>query len=182
MDEKGRITPPWYRLIVALVQRTSGTPGRVTPLPSDPLQIGLFDFSGGGSAGGGESFSLESPKEQTIFPLWLEADKKHNTVAQIWDLSRPNSLPPGPIQFLPDSPLPAAPEDVTPTGSPFLYSPGFDGFVVVFGAGVSQIEISRDGGGTLYDTGLTSGSFPLSLADSIIITYAVAPPVTFVRR
>ena len=61
--------------------------------------------------------------------------------------------------------------------SPFVYRPTVRGQVIVSGGTVSKIEISRDGT-TYYDTGLTEGVFPLSAADYLRVTYAVAPTVS----
>lgn len=182
VDERGRITPPWYRLIVALVQRTGGTPGRVTPLPSDPLQVSLFDFAQSDGAGGGEGFSLEREKENVTIPLWFGSDAGKDEGTFVWDLSTSDRGPSDAIPFLPAVPAPAAPEAITLGASPFLFSPGFDGFTIVSGGTVSSITLSRDGGATAFATGMTTGVFPLSLADSLLITYTVLPTVTFFRR
>lgn len=169
VDERGRITPPWYRLIVTLSQRTGGTGGRNTPEELDSLQLGLFDFS--------------SAQRGNDAPIWFGLDFGSDTSQTVlMDFSKPNSIPPALFPFLPDEPAPAAPEAITVGASPFLFSPGFDGFVIVSGGTISSIQISRDGGATLYPTGLTTGSFPLALSDSIQITYTVLPTVTFFRR
>lgn len=66
---------------------------------------------------------------------------------------------------------------VTLTGSPHTYTLTRSGVVFVSGGTVSAIAVSR--AGTSTATGLTSGAFPLVYADSIVITYTVAPTVRF---
>ena len=74
---------------------------------------------------------------------------------------------------------PQAENAVTLTGSPFTYSAGIAGFLIVTGGTVSLIKFVRNG---TYTTGQTSGTFPLSAGDSLIITYSGAPIVTFVPQ
>ena len=83
---------------------------------------------------------------------------------------------------LQELPWPAAPEGIVVGASPFSFSPGFDGFTTITGGTVSAITLSRDGGATIFSTGLLLGVFPLSLSDTLTITYSVVPTVTFFRR
>lgn len=68
---------------------------------------------------------------------------------------------------------------VTPTGSPFTYSAAVKGSLIVQGGTVSQIAFTRDGV-TTHNVGATSGMFPMNAADRIIVTYTIAPNITFV--
>lgn len=70
-------------------------------------------------------------------------------------------------------------EPYTPAGSPDVYSAAKRGFMIVEGGTVTAIEFSRDGT-TFYDMGVVAGSIPVSAADQLRVTYAVAPTMTFV--
>ena len=76
---------------------------------------------------------------------------------------------------------PADVQNVIPGTSPWTYTTQQKGFVIVTGGTVSLIQFSR-GTGTNYATGQTSGLFPLSAGDSLVINYTVAPTVTFVPQ
>jgi len=76
---------------------------------------------------------------------------------------------------------PQAESSITVTTSPFTYTASMGGFVIVHGGTVSQISFSRTSG-TSYITGQTTGTFPVSAGDSIIITYSGAPTVTWVPQ
>lgn len=68
---------------------------------------------------------------------------------------------------------------VTPGPSPYLYSAGVRGSVIVQGGTVSALAFSRDGV-TFYNTGQISGMIPLNAADQLRVTYSVIPNITFV--
>lgn len=70
---------------------------------------------------------------------------------------------------------------VTPSGSPYSYRATQGGTLLVQGGTVSMVSLSRDGV-TNFNTGQTQGVFPLSQGDTLIITYSVAPNLTFVPR
>lgn len=74
---------------------------------------------------------------------------------------------------------PALETGVTPSASPFTYSATVKGSLIVSGGTVSLIQFTRNGT-AFYNTGQTSGMFTLNAADSLVITYAVAPTITFV--
>lgn len=76
---------------------------------------------------------------------------------------------------------PASIASVTPTASPFTYQAPWRGFMIVQSGTVSLIQFSRDGT-TNVNTGVTSGCIPLSFGDLIIVTYSVAPTMTFVPQ
>lgn len=65
------------------------------------------------------------------------------------------------------------------TASPFTYQALTKGFMVVQGGTVSLIQFSRDGI-TNVTTGQTFGCIPLAQGDLVIITYSVAPTITWV--
>lgn len=63
--------------------------------------------------------------------------------------------------------------------SPYTYTAGVKGSLIVSGGTVSAIAFSRDGV-TFYSTGQTAGMFALNARDRLRITYTVLPTVTFV--
>jgi hypothetical protein len=70
--------------------------------------------------------------------------------------------------------------NVIPVGSPFSYQAPQKGFVIITGAGISEIMFSRTPG-QFYLTGQTAGSFPMAQNDTIKIVFSGARPVvTFV--
>lgn len=187
VDERGRITPPWYRLIVSLVQRSGGTAGRITPLPPEPFQVGLFDAFGGSTgpeASAALQLSLAGMETRTLDDmlfLGMQQAQQEQIVTFGFDLGR-NQDEQATTLFLPALGPPAEPEAITVGASPYAYAPGFDGFATVSGGTVSSITISRDAGVTNVATGVVAGIFPLSLMDTLTITYTVAPTLTFFRR
>lgn len=76
---------------------------------------------------------------------------------------------------------PSAESAVSVGTSPFTYTAVRGGFVIVQGGTVSLVQFSRDGL-TNHTTGATQGCFPLSQGDSLIVTYSVAPSMTFVPQ
>ncbi len=75
---------------------------------------------------------------------------------------------------------PAAESSVTVGASPFTFTASQRGFVIVQGGTVSLVQFSRST--TNYTTGQTSGCFPVSAGDSLIVTYSVSPNMTFVPQ
>jgi hypothetical protein len=76
---------------------------------------------------------------------------------------------------------PASENGVAVTPSPMVYTAQSRGFLIVQGGTVSLIQFSR-GLVANHTTGLTQGPFPLSQGDSLIITYSVAPNLTWVPQ
>jgi hypothetical protein len=74
---------------------------------------------------------------------------------------------------------PTAETVITPTGSPFIYQAIVGGFMIVQGGTVSLLQFVRASTHTLPGT---SGVFPLSRADQLIITYSGAPNLIFVPQ
>ncbi len=72
---------------------------------------------------------------------------------------------------------PAARSTVTLTGSPFTYTAGADGVLIVNGGTVSAVSYLR--GSSTINSGVVAGPFPLKTSDRLRITYTVAPTVTF---
>lgn len=70
---------------------------------------------------------------------------------------------------------------VRATGSPFTYQAPAGGTLIIQGGTVTQVQFSRDGT-TFFVTGQTQGMFPVSQGDALVITYSVAPTLTFVPR
>ena len=77
-----------------------------------------------------------------------------------------------------------APSSISVGSSPFNYqnaSSTYDESVIVKGGTVSKIEFSRDNS-TFYDVGVTAGMFTLNPADSLKVSYSVAPTMTSIPR
>lgn len=70
---------------------------------------------------------------------------------------------------------------VTPTASPFTYVAPLGGTVILNGGTVTQVKFSRDGN-NFYVTGQTSGMFPVSQGDQLVISYSAPPTTTFAPR
>ena len=66
---------------------------------------------------------------------------------------------------------------ISPSGSPFTYTAPFNGSVIVTAGSVSDIAIVRQG--TSIETGVTVGQFMLSRLDQLVVTYSMAPTMTF---
>jgi hypothetical protein len=68
---------------------------------------------------------------------------------------------------------------IKPVGaSPFSYQAPSRGAVIISGGTVSSVTYSRTTG-TNHATGQTSGMFPVSLGDVLIVTYASVPTMVF---
>ena len=76
---------------------------------------------------------------------------------------------------------PASESSVTPGLSPFTYTATVKGELIVQGGTVSMIQRSRTLG-TNYNLGVTQGPISLNAGDSAVITYSVAPTLTFFPR
>lgn len=62
--------------------------------------------------------------------------------------------------------------------SPYAYQANESGSLSVKGGTVSVISITR--AAVVFVTGLTSGIIPVSLGDTITVTYTVLPTLTFI--
>lgn len=71
-------------------------------------------------------------------------------------------------------------ETVTPSASPYTYTARCDGFLIVQGGTVSQLDYRRLA--ATVQIGVVAGMFPVQLGDGIKVTYTVAPTVTFIPR
>lgn len=72
-------------------------------------------------------------------------------------------------------------KSITVGASPFTYQATSKGFMIVQGGTVSLIQFTRDGVNN-FTTGLTTGIVPLSLNDSIIVTWSGKPTMTWVPQ
>lgn len=63
--------------------------------------------------------------------------------------------------------------------SPLIYQAQSKGFMIVQGGTVTIIQFTRDRS-TNYNTGQTSGIFPLAQGDSLIVSYSSVPTMTWV--
>lgn len=73
-----------------------------------------------------------------------------------------------------------APAAITVGASVFSYKATDNGNVFVTGGTVTLIEYGR--GGVFTTTGLTAGIVPVSKGDTVRVTYAVLPTMTFIKR
>ena len=189
----GFLTPAWYRVITALVARTGGTQGRLTPDSSGDPVLQLFDVGLQESAvvaGQLPLFPDEPRAEAGLGTLpadvpdfgVLGKDFPDSYLQETFGVQWPDPVPEGGLGVYssPGLPVPPAPEDITPGGSPYTFTSVGRGFALVSGGTVTSITWSRDGS-TYYATGQTAGFFPMELTDSLIITYAAAPTLTFIR-
>jgi len=205
----GLITPAWYRLITALVARTGGTKGRITPT-NTPDQVasllgamddveeqtaqGFFLFEEVQNAAAiGSSMVLpqdavESANTALVFlpeeyfkqqDFFIPADE-HITPPSFF-FPAEEQTPSSPALFLPAEDPPPLPESITPGASPFSFSSLGNGFALIADGTVTSVTWSRDGV-TFFPTGQIAGFFPLSENDSLVITYSVVPTLTFVWR
>ncbi len=69
------------------------------------------------------------------------------------------------------------PEVVTLGASPYTYLADRDGVLIIRAGTVSQLDYVRNT--TSVPIGVVAGAIPMLLADAVVITYAVAPTVTF---
>lgn len=69
---------------------------------------------------------------------------------------------------------PAAAVTVGP--SPFQYTPAVMVYAVVTGGTVSDLSMSRDGGTTFIELGITAGQVTLEAQDILQITWSGTPP------
>lgn len=76
---------------------------------------------------------------------------------------------------------PSTEKTLSPAGSPYTYQAPSGGFVIVSGGTVSAIQFSRTPG-TFWNTGQTSGTFPVSQNDTLQISYSSIPNITFVPQ
>ena len=105
-------------------------------------------------------------------PTYSEALQTANTTTRGWYTFWLGLLQGQPV---------GAPISIVPGVSPFSYVAPVGGTVIVTGGTVSKIEVSRDGV-TFFVTGQTSGMFPLSMGDTLRVTYSVVPTATFLPR
>lgn len=71
---------------------------------------------------------------------------------------------------------------VTVGPPPFTYVAPVGGTLILSGGTITQTQFSRDGA-NFYVTGQTTGMFPLSQGDQLVVSYSVGPPTaTFVPR
>lgn len=199
VDEKtGAPTPAWYRFFVALVQRTGGTTGRVTPehedqladlqglLGQDTIRQGVLPLGLGDSWGkvtGGDSVGLfPGPWDAPTggyFPPAIPATTPDYPPSYPPPTDAPGGVfNPPPLLSSPSNP--ASPEAITLGASPYTFTPAAAGQALLSGGTVSSVTWTRDGS-TFYATGMTAGFFPLEVTDSLVITYSSLPMLTFLR-
>lgn len=74
---------------------------------------------------------------------------------------------------------PGAEVPITVGVSPFTYTASQGGFVILTGGTVSAVHFFRTAS---YTTGQTSGLFPLSNGDQLIVSYSGLPTMTFIPQ
>ena len=67
---------------------------------------------------------------------------------------------------------------ITVGASPFTYQALARGSVIISGGTVSTVTYSRTSG-VAHLTGQTAGMFPVSLGDTLVVTYGSAPTMVF---
>ena len=106
------------------------------------------------------------------FPTFAQSLTEGGRTSKVWYFFLQglwNGIPPGAENF------------VAAGLSPFIYTAPRGGFLIVQGGTVSFISFSRNQS-TFYNTGETTGVFPLSKGDSLSISYSAAPNLTFVPQ
>jgi hypothetical protein len=73
---------------------------------------------------------------------------------------------------------PANESQITVQPSPFSFIAPTKGFVMISGGAVNLVQFNRSG--TNINTGQTNGTFPVSLGDTIRVTFSGKPVMTFV--
>ena len=181
VDATGLVTPGWYRFFMALATRTGGTSGRVTPIPTEPLTLLMGLLTQETVQEGGTMLVLgdaQNVQESTQGIILADVAPQVPTVLSLNDAVVPQAQFVAPLD---GASQPGAPETLAPGGSPYSYTPGIAGTVIVSGGTVSAIDISRNGT-TWLATGETTGMFPLERTDTIRVTYTVLPNVYFLQR
>ena len=83
-----------------------------------------------------------------------------------------------PGQLLPfAAPVAGIPVGIAVGASPFTYTATKAGAVIVNGGTLSLIQFGR--GGALYTLGVLAGVAPVWAGDTVVVTYVVAPTMTF---
>lgn len=192
--QTANLTPQWYRVITALVARTGGTQGRLTPSEGVDSVLQLFEtgYPQEGAVAGQMTFWPEVvqsdstlgrfPQEtgvDTLLGRDFPVEYLRETLGIQWPEVVDAAATLGALPWAGRS-VPPASETITVGASPYLFTSLGIGHALVSGGTVSSITWSRDGS-TYLATGQTAGFFPLELTDSIIITYTVAPTLTFIR-
>lgn len=158
----------WWLLIYNLCAQVLGT-AQAGGLPADALQdLESADLDAIDS----DSIALRLPIASLANLIPTEGDP----VPSIQDVR--NALILAQDVLLQD-PIPRAPpvQSVTVGSSPFTYTAYSDGIAVITGGTVSSVSYSRQG--TSVATGLMDSIFPLRRADQLVVTYTLAPTMTF---
>jgi len=71
------------------------------------------------------------------------------------------------------------PATIPATGSPVSYTATNNGYVLVTGGGVSRVRYSQDGT-TWYASGQFYTAHPVTIGDTVEVTYVRAPVMTFI--
>lgn len=174
-DEQGRvqINHDWWLLLYNVCQNVLGINN--SGLPSSALQELA---SADSDAADADAIALRQPLSNAL----LQAIQPPDVVVSpndLPDLARALLLAQDPVLQDPQ-PRAQPPQSVAVSASPFTYTAGFDGTIVVTGGTVSAISLIRQG--TSVATGITAGLIPLSRLDSVQVTYSAAPTMTFFPR
>lgn len=111
-------------------------------------------------------------KQYNAIPQNTQAFLEKGVMARVWYFF---------LQGLWKGTPPSAESAIAAGVSPYTYTSASRGFLIVQGGTVSLVQFSRDGI-TNYTTGQTAGCFPLSQGDSLVVTYSVAPTLTWVPQ
>lgn len=69
---------------------------------------------------------------------------------------------------------------VTVGASPFIFTPGVAGLVLISGGTITSISYMRNG--LAYTVGVGAGAIPVTPNDSIRVIYTVAPSMAFIPQ
>jgi len=161
VNQDGTLTPEAYRALQILYGRTGGVLG----------DMGVDTFA---PAPGGDLVQGCTGLETVTQPAsvdWMAPEVLQPVVADVLlpDVTQP-----------PSERANTAAEPVTPGASPYTFRSGRDGYVIVQGGTVTQVDYVRLGVAT--KTGALAGLFPLLSGDGLQVTYTVAPTMTFIPR
>jgi hypothetical protein len=167
-DKSVTIDKNWWLYLYNVGLQTLGT-GAAAALPSSGATLLA---SADSDAIDADAIALRQP----IQNLAAQPGDLAPTAADFPDIARALLL--AQDGLLGDPPAQAQPvAAITVTGSPFTYTAGFDGEVVITGT-VTSVAIVRQG--VSVATGLLVGIFPIRRKDQLVVTYpAAAPTMTF---
>ena len=156
----GLLQQAWYQFLLTLWSRTGSGTG-TTDTDQTSMALALED----------DSAVVDTDRLQGL-GMGLTDD----TVDEV-DQAFLQGLAMGLLVDTPDSQTAGAISTETVGASPWTYTAGIDGNLLIKIGTVSQIDLIR--GGT-FTTGLTAGFIPLAPGDQCTVTYTAVPTVYFI--